>query len=95
MFDVLDKERAVQIRCRKVRWVVCAGNFDQLEVLGPQALLDPEVGYGEMPYPTQSAPLAYSYCRGGITVDAQSYLHAQIFAYCLQPKAFGCSETDA
>ena len=81
-------KRSVEMLCKQVCNVCRSSNLVKKEILGAQAVLDPQVRRGEVTDPPQSAPSADADGSRGVGMNVDFNLPSQILAYCLEAKSF-------
>ena len=78
-----------------VGWVFCAKDFAEEEILGSEAVLDPEVGNGQVPHLPQAPSTAYADCCSGIRMKPQSPVETEISGNGLHTESQGSAFADS
>ena len=69
---------SVQVFGHKVTWILLAGDFEELEVLGMESLLHPEKLGVDVPGLAQTAAIADAACGSRVRVDTTLERDAQV-----------------
>ena len=81
-------KRSVEMLCKQVCNVCRSSNLVKKEILGAQAVLDPQVRHGEVTDPPQPAPSADADGSRSVGMNMNFNLPAQILTYGAETKSF-------
>ena len=81
----------VEVFCEQVANVVPTCHLEELDIAHADAILKPQVGYGEVAYSSKSPPSAYADSSRCIGANLQSCFMAKLGQQAFASEALGCT----